>query len=163
AGAGRGAAGGVQRHRRAVPGALAGRRPAGHPADRRAGRRAAALDQARGAAAAGRAGPGDPADPCQSAPGLAGRGRPRRGGGALLAGPWGAFVAANHIVDPAFLPITLATLQANLSRWPTIVGLEWISLTNPWWSYLWPLAGLVGVLTWRRPRPAATRPARLLL
>jgi hypothetical protein len=67
----------------------------------------------------------------------------------LLSGPWYGFVAANQIVNPAFSPISLDTLSANLYRWDTIVQTTWSSLINPSWSYIWPLALVVGLLTWR--------------
>ncbi len=64
-------------------------------------------------------------------------------GGLLLSGPWWAFVKWQGIVNAAFLPITLATIQANLSRLPVIAGLELIRLLSPDWSYVWLLAALV--------------------
>jgi hypothetical protein len=68
-------------------------------------------------------------------------------GAALLAGPWWAFTALNGIVNRSFLPITPDTFQANTGRLPTIAQLELNSLLNGWWSYIWPLAALVAVLT----------------
>jgi|GEM_PF-2590851 len=73
----------------------------------------------------------------------------------LLSGPWYGFVAANQIVNPAFSPISLDTLSSNLSRWDTIVQATWNSLTSPLWSYIWPLALVVGLLTWRSHRKRA--------
>ena len=67
-------------------------------------------------------------------------------GAALLAGPWWAFTALNGIVNRSFLPITPVTLQANIGRVPTIAQLELNSLLNAWWSYIWPLAGIVAIL-----------------
>jgi 4-amino-4-deoxy-L-arabinose transferase-like glycosyltransferase len=81
-------------------------------------------------------------------------------GAALIAGPWWAFTALNNIVNKSFLHITLDTFQANIGRLPTIAQLEQNSLLNASWSYIWPLAGIVAVLTLfgrkRRHPPAGT-------
>ncbi|HEX8221054.1 MAG TPA: hypothetical protein VF914_17820 [Chloroflexia bacterium] len=69
-------------------------------------------------------------------------------GALLVSGPWYAFAAANSLPTPDFQPASLGTLAANLGRWSTIVELEWNSLTSQSWSYIWPLAALVGLVYW---------------
>ncbi|HKP54979.1 MAG TPA: glycosyltransferase family 39 protein [Chloroflexia bacterium] len=66
-------------------------------------------------------------------------------GAALIAGPWLAFTVLNGTVNSAFLPVTLDTFRANIGRVPTIAQLELNSLLNGWWSYIWPLAGIVAL------------------
>ncbi|HYP20125.1 MAG TPA: glycosyltransferase family 39 protein, partial [Chloroflexia bacterium] len=84
-------------------------------------------------------------------------------GAALIAGPWWAFSALNGIINKSFLPITLDTFQANIGRLPTIAQLEQNSLLNAWWSYIWPLAGIVAVLTLFARKRRHTPAGNLLL
>ncbi|MDQ5824453.1 MAG: hypothetical protein M3441_09645 [Chloroflexota bacterium] len=82
----------------------------------------------------------------------------------LVSGPWYAFAAINSTPAPDFHPPGLDVLAANLQRWPTIVELEWASLTSHNWSYIWVLGGLsaplllvVGRVS-RKPRWSAMVP-----
>jgi hypothetical protein len=72
----------------------------------------------------------------------------------VVAGPWYVFAALNSRPAPDFQSFDLGTLASNIRRWSTIVELEWNSLTNQNWSYIWPLAVLSGILFWvvRRER-----------
>jgi hypothetical protein len=65
---------------------------------------------------------------------------------AALSGPWWALTALNSITNPAFGPLTLGTLHANLGRSAVITDLIWRSLTSPGFSYIWPLAALAALL-----------------
>lgn len=58
---------------------------------------------------------------------------------AVLAGPWLLFTAANGISNDAFLPLTPATLLANIGRLPVIAYYELKNLLHPRWLFLWPL------------------------
>jgi hypothetical protein len=64
-------------------------------------------------------------------------------GAGVLSGPWWGFVAANGVVNAAFGPITLATLQANLDRVGMIAVRTCEALLNPHLSYIWPLAAIL--------------------
>jgi hypothetical protein len=76
-------------------------------------------------------------------------------GGAALAGPWYAFVAAYGIPNAAYVPVSLDTLAQNAGRLPVIWEHVRDVLLSARLGWLWPLAlGTVGaaLLTgaWRR-------------
>ncbi|HEX8597067.1 MAG TPA: hypothetical protein VF952_00950 [Chloroflexia bacterium] len=73
-------------------------------------------------------------------------------GAVLFAGPWWTLIAANRVVNASFMPLTAPNFLANLDRLPTIAQLERDSLLNFGWSFIWPLALLCGLLTWRHAR-----------
>jgi hypothetical protein len=73
-------------------------------------------------------------------------------GAVLFASPWWTLIAANHVVNAGFMPLTMPNFLANLDRLPTIAQLERDTLLNFGWSFIWPLALLCGVLTWRHAR-----------
>lgn len=83
------------------------------------------------------------------------RGRSRRawigvgsniGASLLIAGPWWLFVSIAGYVRSEFLPVTLATLQANFDRLTTIRQLTLEALGGSDWSYLWQMGLIFGVL-----------------
>ncbi|HYP39166.1 MAG TPA: glycosyltransferase family 39 protein [Chloroflexia bacterium] len=84
-------------------------------------------------------------------------------GAALFAGPWWAFTALNGIVNRSFLPITPDTFQANIGRLPTIAQFELNSLLNGWWSYIWPLAGIVAIFVLFVRKHPGPRTEKMLL
>jgi hypothetical protein len=65
---------------------------------------------------------------------------------ALLAGPWWVFISLHGGTNPDFVPVTIATLQENIGRLPTIVQMAQAELLSPNWSRLWPLAALCGLI-----------------
>ena len=71
---------------------------------------------------------------------------------ALISGPWWALISLNHVVNAAFMPLTLTNFLGNLDRLPTIAMLERNSLLNSGWNLIWPMSLLVGLLTWRQAR-----------
>jgi hypothetical protein len=105
---------------------------------------------------------------------LVGRGGPRAWlgvgglllGACILSGPWYGFVAWNGIANTDFLPITIATLRANIDRLPKIMSIVLASLFGSDWGFVWPIASLTGLLAWRgkahAPELAARRAATLL-
>jgi hypothetical protein len=87
-------------------------------------------------------------------------------GAGILSGPWYGFVAWNGIANTDFLPITIATLRANIDRLPKIMSIVLASLFSSDWGFVWPIAALTGLLTWRGKALAlasAARRAALLL
>jgi hypothetical protein len=70
-------------------------------------------------------------------------------GAVLIAGPWYVLIAVKGIDNPAFLPLTWTTLQANVNRLAFIVWAELRSLVSLNWGFLWPLATVFGWQTWR--------------
>jgi hypothetical protein len=90
-------------------------------------------------------------------------------GAVVLAGPWWLFVAQQGIANPAFGPITLETLRANIGRRETIWEIGWASLTGPGLGYVWPLVAVAGPVLWvlgrkrRGLRAAAFLPLSALL
>jgi len=83
-----------------------------------------------------------------------------------LSGPWWMFVRWNGIANVDFLPLTMATFQANLGRAPRIAQIELASLLSADWGFAWPIAALVGLVgrrsVPRMPGSAARRAADLL-
>ena len=74
----------------------------------------------------------------------------------LISGPWWAFVIWHGIANTDFLPITLATLAANLHRLPTMAYMELRNLMSLSWALVWPLAALLVAHQWAaRARVAA--------
>jgi hypothetical protein len=73
-------------------------------------------------------------------------------GAVLISGPWWALISLNHVVNAAFMPITLSNFLGNLDRLPTIAMLERNSLLNPGWNLIWPMSLVAGLLTWRNAR-----------
>lgn len=73
-------------------------------------------------------------------------------GAALISGPWWALISFNHVVNAAFMPITLTNFFDNLDRLPTIAILERDNLLNSGWNLIWPMSIVVGLLTWRQAR-----------
>ncbi|MGA7730240.1 MAG: hypothetical protein WCD37_03095, partial [Chloroflexia bacterium] len=90
-------------------------------------------------------------------------------GAVVLVGPWWMFVAQQGIANPAFGPITLDTLRANIGRRETIWEIGWASLTGPGLGYVWPLMAVAGPVLWvlrrrqRGLRAAAFLPLSALL
>ncbi len=70
-------------------------------------------------------------------------------GAVLIAGPWYVLIAVKGIANPAFSPLTWATLQANINRLAFIVWAELRSLVSLNWGFLWPLAAVFGWQSWR--------------
>lgn len=86
--------------------------------------------------------------------------RARRGaawlavGGAVVAGPWLAAVWFLEVPHAAFLPMSVTTFAAGLDRLPFVLWRMGISLCKPGWSYIWPIAAVLGVRALRdRRRP----------
>jgi hypothetical protein len=67
-------------------------------------------------------------------------------GGLALSGGWWAFVAA-AVQSPTEYRLTVAEALANLGRLPTIVSMQLEMLAWPAWSFLWPIAVVVAILT----------------
>ncbi len=79
----------------------------------------------------------------------------------LLSGSWWAFITWNGIINTAYLPVTLATCEANFGRLPTIAWMELTNLLSANWSYVWPLAGVLSLLErWAVPRAAGSTTRR---
>jgi hypothetical protein len=85
---------------------------------------------------------------------------------AVLSGPWLGFLAWKGVANTDYLPLSMATLQANIGRLPKIAGMELASLVSADWGYVWPVAALVGLFEWRAAARGlgarAWRTARLL-
>jgi hypothetical protein len=63
----------------------------------------------------------------------------------VMSGPWYAFTALYGIPSPDLGPVSPATLIENIGRWRLIASLERGSLGSATFSYVWPVALLVGV------------------
>lgn len=75
-------------------------------------------------------------------------------GGVVVAGPWLATVWLLEVPHSAFVPMSVSTFAAGLDRLPFALWRMAISLCKPGWSYIWPLAAVLGVLSMRdRRRP----------
>jgi hypothetical protein len=69
---------------------------------------------------------------------------------AVIAAPWYVFTLREGVSSTDFLPLTLATLGANLDRIPTIARVILGDLLNPEWSFVIPLAlAVLLILIWR--------------
>lgn len=82
----------------------------------------------------------------------------------LGAGWWDIFLARYDVSNPTLLPVTAATLMANLERAPRIAQYFLREALNPQWSLVLPLAGIMVVtrLTLTRTRVLAPRALLLL-
>jgi hypothetical protein len=81
----------------------------------------------------------------------------------VLAGPWWFYAAWQHSAAPDFLPVRLATLAQNAGRLPAIAGLALSNLAGADWSFLWPLAGLLGLSRLARGTIEDARPPDAVL
>jgi hypothetical protein len=74
----------------------------------------------------------------------------------LLSGPWWTFVAWSGITNSDYMPITMATFQANFDRLPSICWRVLTTLLSPAWSFVWPLSVLCGLFGKQATLPATS-------